>query len=152
MVELARHAGDGPLLMRAITERQGIPRKYLHAILTALRSRGLVRSLRGSRGGYALGRPPEEITALDIIRALEGDIVLVDCAEHGELCGRNRTCATRALWLELSRTIERQLAGVTLAELGRRGRPDGKPGRRAAPRKASPRGKEKAHGADLPRP
>jgi len=121
MVELARDFGNGPLLMRAITERQGIPRKYLHAILTALRSRGLVKSVRGSHGGYTLARPPDQITALEIVRALEGDIQLVDCAESGRPCGRSEACATRELWADVSRAIEEHLASVTLAELARRG-------------------------------
>jgi Rrf2 family cysteine metabolism transcriptional repressor len=128
MVELARNFGNGPLLMRAITERQGIPRKYLHAILTALRSRGLVKSVRGSHGGYALGRPPDQITTLEIVRALEGEILLVDCAESGQQCVRFGDCATRDLWADVGRAIEERLASVTLAELAQRGKPAGAAG------------------------
>jgi Rrf2 family transcriptional regulator, cysteine metabolism repressor len=125
MVELARHHGDSPVLMRSITESQGIPRKYLHAILTALRSNGLVRSIRGSRGGYALTRPADEITALDIVRALEGEITVVDCGESGQACERSSACPTRTLWAAVSASIAAQLGAVTLAELARRGRSEG---------------------------
>jgi len=120
MVELARHWGrGGPLEMRVITERQQIPRKYLHALLTSLRAAGLVRSLRGSHGGYTLSRAPEQINVRDIVIALEGPIVLVDCNERGQPCDLYDCCATRDLWLELSQVVERRLAAVNLAELAR---------------------------------
>jgi Rrf2 family protein len=109
--------------MRAITESQGIPRKYLHAILTTLRHEGLVHSLRGSRGGYALARPPAEITALEVVQALEGRIVLVDCSESGTPCSHSPVCSTQALWAHVSRSIARELDAVTLAELAQRRRP-----------------------------
>jgi Rrf2 family protein len=125
MVELARHPGDSPMLMRSISESQSIPPKYLHAILTALRSGGLVRSIRGSRGGYALTRPAAEITALDIVRALEGEIEVVDCGESGRPCVRSGVCPTRTLWAAVSDSIAAQLGAVTLAELARRGKADG---------------------------
>jgi Rrf2 family protein len=123
MVELARNYGNGPLEMRVITERQKIPRKYLHALLTSLRTAGLVRSLRGSRGGYALARPPAEISAHDVILALEGPIVLVDCRERGSECELRDACVTRGLWQELSRMIEKRLVAVSLADLAREKRP-----------------------------
>lgn len=119
MVELARHYGKGPLEMRVITERQQIPRKYLHALLTSLRAAGLVRSLRGSHGGYTLSRDPEQINVRDIVIALEGPIVLVDCHERGQPCELYDCCATRDLWLELSQMVEQRLAAVNLGELAR---------------------------------
>jgi len=117
MDELARHYGERPILMRAISDSQGIPRKYLHALLTELRKQGLVHSLRGSRGGYSLARRPNEITALDVVRALEGDPVLVDCCETGVPCARYEICATRGLWERLNRAVEEQLAAVDLEQL-----------------------------------
>jgi Rrf2 family protein len=131
MVELARHPGDSPVLMRSISESQGIPRKYLHAILTALRAGGLVRSIRGSHGGYALTRPAAAMTALDIVRALEGEITVVNCDEGGQPCERSRVCPTRTLWAAISDSIAAQLGAVTLAELARRGKPEGAASTRA---------------------
>jgi len=123
MVELARHFGQGPLDMRSITERQKIPRKYLHSLLTSLRAAGLLRSLRGSRGGYVLSRPPAEITARDVVVALEGPLLLVDCSERGPRCELFESCTTRALWRDLSRAIEERLTAVTLEQLAREKRP-----------------------------
>ena len=117
MVVLAKHYGQGPLLMRMISEDQEIPRKYLHALLTSLRSRGLVRSLRGSRGGYTLAREPSQITALDVVTALEGGLMLVDCSESGRRCKRYLNCSTRALWEDLCGMLKERLASVTLEDL-----------------------------------
>ena len=84
-----------------------------------------MRSIRGSRGGYALTRPAAEITALDIVRALEGEITVVDCGESEQACGRSSTCPTRTLWAAVSESIAAQLGAVTLAELARRGKSEG---------------------------
>jgi len=119
MVDLARHLGEGPVMMRQITERQRIPRKYLHSLLHDLHREGLIRSLRGSRGGYILARDPAEITALQILVALEGKISLVDCEnrEPRSMCAMYATCPTRQLWADLAALIGRHLDGVSLAEL-----------------------------------
>ncbi len=117
MVELAREHGNRPLMMRAITERQGIPRKYLHALLTALRAAGLVNSVRGSQGGYVLAKPPAEITVLEVIVALEGPIVLVDCRGGARGCRRYAECATREVWAELSGLLAQRLAAIKLEQL-----------------------------------
>ena len=79
MVDLAKRFGEGPVLVRSIAERQEISGKYLHALLASLKSAKLVRSVRGSGGGYALARAPEEIMLNEILEALEGPFSLVDC-------------------------------------------------------------------------
>lgn len=120
MVELARGFGQGPLFMSAISARQRIPRKYLHSLLTILRSAGLVHSLRGSRGGYTLARPPADITAADVVIALEGPMLLVDCEERGTCCEMYDTCPTRELWQDLGTMIEERLRSVTLTDLAKK--------------------------------
>ncbi|MBD3237046.1 MAG: Rrf2 family transcriptional regulator [Candidatus Eisenbacteria bacterium] len=119
MVELACYYGQGPLFMSAISASQGIPRKYLHSLLTTLRGAGFVHSLRGSQGGYSLARAPAEITAADVVIALEGPMVLVDCEERGARCERYDVCPTRQLWEELGAMIEERLRTVSLADLVR---------------------------------
>ena len=72
MFELARGFGQDPLLMSTVAERQGLSRKYLHTLLTTLKTAGLVRSVRGAGGGFVLARPPAEIKLSEVITALEG--------------------------------------------------------------------------------
>jgi Rrf2 family protein len=62
MVDLGRHYGEGPLPLTEIAEHEGLPLAYLEQIIAELRGAGLVASRRGRKGGYALTRPPGEIT------------------------------------------------------------------------------------------
>ncbi len=117
MIELARHRGEGPLLMSTIASRQDISRKYLHALLTALRAAGLVRSVRGAHGGYTLTKQPGEITVLEIVEALEGSMVLTDCVLDAGLCERSDTCAARGVWKRVSEAMRRELASISLAQV-----------------------------------
>jgi len=119
MIELAKHPPETPVMMSAIAENQEISRKYLHALLTSLRAAGLVRSVRGAQGGYALTRPPPEITVEEIVAALEGPLSGVDCVVDPSVCHRAETCAAHCLWGDLSRKVKEHLAGITLADLAR---------------------------------
>jgi Rrf2 family protein len=117
MLELARCFGDGPLMMGTLAEREGLSRKYLHALLTGLKSAGLVRSVRGAGGGFVLSRDPSEIKITEVLSALEGPLSLVDCVADKEGCDRAERCTARPLWQELSGAIENVLDNVTLEDL-----------------------------------
>lgn len=71
-------AAGGLLKTREISERQKIPQKYLEQIIHSLRKNNLVSSVRGADGGYRLARNPTEITVLEILSALEGDLSIID--------------------------------------------------------------------------
>ncbi len=72
-MELAKRFKDGePLQTRQIAEQQQIPDRYLEQLLAILRQQGLVKSQRGAKGGYLLGREPWQISLLDVILAMEG--------------------------------------------------------------------------------
>jgi Rrf2 family protein len=117
LIDLAQHQGEGPVLMRSIAERQGLSRKYLHALLTSMRAAGLVRSTRGSSGGYVLARPPAELPLHEILQALEGRLEVSECVRHPGTCERSSRCASHDVWVELSRMMESWLKGLTLADL-----------------------------------
>jgi len=104
-------------LMSALAERQGLSRKYLHALLTALRSHDLVDSVRGPGGGFVLGRPPGKITLSEVLQAVEGPLSLVDCVADRGVCERASGCVARSVWQELSGAIENVLESVTLQDL-----------------------------------
>ncbi|MBD2178862.1 Rrf2 family transcriptional regulator [Pseudanabaena sp. FACHB-1998] len=73
MLELASHfALDQPLQIRQIAHQQNIPDRYLEQLLATLKRQGLVKSQRGSKGGYILAREPWKISVLEIIRGIEG--------------------------------------------------------------------------------
>ena len=117
LIDLAAAHGDGPVLVRSVADNQEISSKYLHALLASLKSAGLVRSVRGSGGGYALARHPAEIKLSEVIEALEGPLTLVDCVSDAAICDRSGRCAARDIWSTLSETITDVLAGITLADL-----------------------------------
>jgi Rrf2 family cysteine metabolism transcriptional repressor len=117
MLELARCYGDAPVLMGTLAEREEISRKYLHTLLTGLRSAGLVNSIRGARGGFVLARHPSEIKLSEILHSLEGPLSLVDCVGDKKSCGRAGHCAARGVWQELSEAIAGVLNSVTLHDL-----------------------------------
>ena len=94
MFELACRYGETPVSILAIAEAQGISEHYLEQLFKKLRKAGVVQSLRGAQGGYALARPPEEITIGEILRAFEGTVAPVSCAET------EVSCAYAWQWLE----------------------------------------------------
>lgn len=117
MVDLAQHCAQGPVQIRDIARRQDISVKYLEQLIIPLKKAGFIASVRGPKGGHLLSKPPEAITAGDIVRVLEHDIGLVQCIDNPKVCDRIETCPTRKLWKMANRAFYDQLNGVTLAEL-----------------------------------
>ena len=119
MLDLALHTGNGktPVLLRDIAERQDISDKYLEHIFTPLRQAGLVRGVRGAKGGYFLGKSPAKITLSEIVFALEGEISPVECLSNKSFCSRAEACVTKDIWQDLKKTIEKKLGSITLAEM-----------------------------------
>jgi len=120
MVELALSYDEREFVfLRDIAKREEISEKYLGQLIIPLRSAGLISSKRGAEGGYQLARPPESITVLEIVEALEGKIIIVDCLRDEALCQRASSCAAREVWKKLQEAIVRALGGITLAEVVR---------------------------------
>ena len=86
-------------------------------VLKQLHRRGLVRSTLGLRGGYRLARPAAEITAAQILDALEGPMALIECASHSHQCSIESTCGVGRAWQRVNLAIHRSLQEITLVEL-----------------------------------
>lgn len=117
MIDLAEEYGKGPVMMGDISERQGFSRKYLHALLTSLKTAGLVESTRGARGGYMLAKAPEEIPVLEIFEALEGAVAIVNCVGDGEHCVRMDGCKAKEMWDDINDAISLVLKSRNLGDL-----------------------------------
>ena len=119
MSEFAHHYGQGPLSLAQVAARQGISQAYLEQIAIDLRRSGLLRSKRGAQGGYYLANAPEATTAGDVIRALEGSILPVQCvAEHKcEPCSLEDGCSARGIWEQVRDRLVETLDSITLANL-----------------------------------
>ena len=117
LLEIAVTSQGQPVPLSAISESQEISRKYLEQLVGALRKAGLVGSRKGVRGGYYLVREPRDITLWDVITSLEGQVPLVDCIPHPELCSRAAFCTTRSIWELLDTRLEEFWRGFTLQDL-----------------------------------
>ena len=119
MSEFARHFGQGPLSLTQVAARQGISQAYLEQIAIDLRRSGLLRSKRGAQGGYYLARTPEATTAGDVIRALEGSILPVQCVadQKCEPCALEDGCSARGIWEQVRDRLVETLDSITLANL-----------------------------------
>jgi len=115
LIDLATAEGARPMATRELAESRGIPPAFLEQLLADLRRAGLVRATRGPRGGFALARCAEEITALEIVEALEGPIAPSVCAPGA--CGREDGCAAASVWSDVSGAVRDALSGFTLARL-----------------------------------
>lgn len=96
---------------------QAIPRKFLESILLELRHEELVVSQRGVVGGYALARPPDEISVADVIRAVEGPIATVRGARPEDVEYAGAATGLQSLWLDLRSAMRDVLERTTLADL-----------------------------------
>ncbi len=117
--EIARRAGQGPISIKEISERQGISFSYLEQILHKLGKAGLIESVRGPAGGYLLARKPAELTIGDIVRTLEGPIALTHCLEPGEEgdCYQADDCVARMVWTRVGEKIEEALDSISFEDL-----------------------------------
>ena len=129
MYELAAAHGQGPIPLKVVAEKQSLSENYLEQLMGTLRKAGLVRGVRGAKGGYVLALPPEAISVGDVIRALEGPIAPVSCVELDEDagCDRHASCPTRGLWERLRDSMIEVLDSTTLADLCRETPPDAAP-------------------------
>jgi len=123
MAELARHYGAGPVSLAEVAEHEDLPRPYLEQLVSSLREAGLVTSTRGARGGYELTRGPGEIRMSEVLRALEGPIVPMICANedpiHALECGRTAYCNVNLMWVRVRDAIVGTLDALTLADVSR---------------------------------
>jgi FeS assembly SUF system regulator len=91
-------------------------------LLKSLQRGGLVTSVRGSTGGYQLARPPQQITAADILDTLEGKFALTECSGSHSHCGIENTCRVGHAWQKVNVAIRRSLEDITLAQMAGLGR------------------------------
>jgi Rrf2 family protein len=118
MTAIARSSDEGmPLSVRSLGRRTQISPNYLGQLLTQLVAVGLLRSLRGRRGGYLLAAPATEISVGQIVAAVVGPINIIECIDRPEACVLSDSCRCRALYRDLNRRICEAFDTVTLADL-----------------------------------
>lgn len=119
-LHLAKRHGEGPVTGRDLAAREGLPADYVEQILLRLRRANIISSTRGARGGYALARPPIDISVREIIHASELATFDLHCVSHPiteERCADSQNCSIRPVWMMLQRRIDDALESVHLADL-----------------------------------
>lgn len=121
VVDLAVYYGEKPVTLSTLASLQGISEAYLEQLLRALRKAGIVDTVRGAAGGYALCCAPAELDVGRVLGALEGSTALVDCVGTREEanCENACTCSARPLFLKLQARINDVLRDTTIADLAK---------------------------------
>ena len=117
MLELAMNSGKGPVPLRDLASRQEISAKYLEQLLIPLKGAGLVKSVRGARGGYMLAKDPNDTSLYEIVRSLEGPLAPVECVQDPNYCDRVGGCTVHMVWGEMGTMLVDFLSGVTLSDM-----------------------------------
>jgi Rrf2 family transcriptional regulator, cysteine metabolism repressor len=107
LIELTKCGASVPVPIGTLAERRGIPVQFLESLFAALRRAGVLRSQRGVRGGYSFARSPSEITVLEIVELLEGNLS-AEASKMGDI------------WDEAAQSLRGVLGGVTIADLAER--------------------------------
>jgi Rrf2 family protein len=133
MLKLSKKADYGLIAVRHLAERHpsaacsakeiartyGIPTELLAKILQKLAKHGLLVSQHGMNGGYALARRPAEISAFEVIRAIEGPLFITSCVTDRRECGQMTRCTVREPLQKVNETLVKALSAVTISSLSR---------------------------------
>ncbi len=107
LVELARVGGADPVPLGEIARRRDVPVQFLEGLFGTLRRAGVLVSQRGVKGGYSFARPPQEVTVLEIVELLEGEVGVEARVAGG-------------VWAEAADALRSVLGGATIAEVAER--------------------------------
>jgi Rrf2 family protein len=120
LLQVAR-GQEGSLTTPQIAEREGMTQAHVHKLMRVLRRAGLVKSVRGRKGGYQLARPAEQINVGVVLASLGGSLYSTDfCGQHAgneRICVRNDDCSIRSLWIAVDQAVQRALQKTQLSDL-----------------------------------
>lgn len=119
MLDLALHSDGTQMALMNIAQRQDISINYLEQVFSMLRKAGLVNSVKGAQGGYTLAKSPEKITVGAVLRALEGDLKVVEDDAPGNVSesGSAQACIRRCVWSRINESIDKVVDQISLADL-----------------------------------
>lgn len=118
MFELSkRHGGPRPTQIHIVAEEQAIPSQYLVQILIQLQRAGLVRSERGAKGGYRLAREPQDISVGEVLRVIDGPLMVMRSPQPGADGDDPRGKQFRAIWTEVQEAMSEVVDRLSFADL-----------------------------------
>jgi Rrf2 family protein len=117
MKHLAERAHQGACSAKDVAESYGIPPEVLAKILQRLAKAGLLHSQHGINGGYTLARPAREISAYEVIRAIDGPLFITSCITVRGECDQTQRCTIREPLRKVNQSIEDVLKRIKIAEM-----------------------------------
>lgn len=117
LIELALNKDKGALQVSKIAASQQIPVKYLEQLLRTMKLAGIVKSIRGPKGGHLLAKSPKNITLGQIVRLFEGQTDLVECVSSPEKCDMASECLVRHAWYDATRVLYDKLDNISIDDL-----------------------------------
>ena len=117
LIDLAEHAAETHVALASVAERQGISIRYLEHVAVLLRRAGIIRSIKGASGGYVLAQDPQRIVIGDILRILEGDLLVADELRQGEVENPLQKCIRTVVYDAFNATIAIVVDTITLESL-----------------------------------
>ncbi len=117
LMELAGREQDRPVRLKSIAEACGVSEAFLAKIFQLLAQHGVVRSHRGVKGGFSLGRSPSEINLREVVEISEGGIALNHCLRKVDPCERADDCKMAEVWRRAQAAMTTALEQTTLADI-----------------------------------
>jgi Rrf2 family protein len=117
MKHLAERAHEGACSAKDVADAYGIPQEALAKILQRLVKAGLLQSQHGANGGYTLARAAKQISAFEVIRAIDGPLFITSCITVRGECGQSGRCTIREPLRRVNESIEQVLRRITISEM-----------------------------------
>ena len=116
LMYMVRHGTQLPVAATTISKAEGIPSDYLAKIFQKLVKKGYVKAVRGKKKGYVFAMPPEEMTVLGLLEAIEGSPLFDDCLlRHCECGGTRENCRVFSAWVDAAKRLKKLLNETTVA-------------------------------------
>lgn len=119
-IDIAVHCEEEPVSLANVAMRQNISISYLEQLMTKLKKAGLIESVRGANGGYILAKNAGNISVGEVLRALEGELMPVECAaleEGAEHCAVESCCSTKIVWKKINDSLNETVNNIFIDEL-----------------------------------
>ena len=116
MIDIALYTSNTPIPLSEISKRQNISLSYLEQLFSKLKTKSLVKSVKGPGGGYKLDRNPSKITLFEIITAVDENMDQTQCGGAMN-CNNDKPCLTHYVWTDLTKQINDYMKGVSLGDV-----------------------------------
>lgn len=116
LVELAQHTDGTPVPIADIASRREIPLQFLEQLFSSLRKAGILNSHRGVRGGFSFKKLPEDVSVLDVVEVLDGNVAPSACTA-GAPCNKIDRCVVQEVWMDVKSNMEGVLSAANIGDL-----------------------------------